>query len=409
MNTKPMRIYGVLGVLCLVFVLAGCSAAGSPAAGTGEPQPTDSAEEIPAVLSSNSVMAEGKVVPAEDAALSFQTSGVVEEVLVAEGDRVEAGQPLIRLGGIEKLQATVSAAELERLSAQQAVKTLKDTANVARSNAQLALAEAQQALDKTKDRTESKEYLRGDQEQIDTARANYVIAEDGVKEATKQYDRVDDRDEDDPVRAEYFSQLAAARQKRDTALYNLNYLLGKPDELDVAEIDAEYAVAQANVAEAQRKLDLMKDGPDAEQLALAEARLQNAEIALAAAQANLDDLVLTAPFGGTISSIGVTEGEFVTVGVAVVNMADFSSWNVETTDLTELNVSRIRMGQPAMVRFDALPGVDIIGRVTNIKPFGENRQGDIVYTVVLQLEVPDESLRWNMTASVTFLEKETTE
>jgi len=82
---------------------------------------------------------------------------------------------------------------------------------------------------------------------------------------------------------------------------------------------------------------------------------------------------------------------------------------VETTDLTELNVDKIALGQPAMIRFDAIPGLDIIGRVTKIKPFGENRQGDVVYTVVLQLEQADPRLKWNMTASVTFLDENSLE
>jgi len=51
----------------------------------------------------------------------------------------------------------------------------------------------------------------------------------------------------------------------------------------------------------------------------------------------------------------------------------------------------------------------LIGRVVSIRPFGENRQGDIVYTVLLRLEAPVDQLRWNMTASVEFLEKEAEE
>jgi len=126
---------------------------------------------------------------------------------------------------------------------------------------------------------------------------------------------------------------------------------------------------------------------------------------LAAANAMLQDLELKAPFSGEISSLSVTVGEFVTTGAAVAQLVDSSQLFVETTDLTELNIARVYEGQPAMIHFDALPDIGLIGRVTNIKPFGENRQGDIVYTVVLKLETPDERLRWNMTASVDFLEK----
>ena len=124
-----------------------------------------------------------------------------------------------------------------------------------------------------------------------------------------------------------------------------------------------------------------------------------------AAHASLKDLELLAPFDGTISAVEVVAGEFVAPGIVVVRMADFN-WVVESTDLTELNIARIQPGMPAMIKFDALPDVELIGRVDRIKPLGENRQGDIVYTAILKMDQPDDRLRWNMTASLTFLEEE---
>lgn len=401
MNSKYLRTTGILLLIVIVGLLAGCSGQGA-ASPTSQP-----AGDVPPVKSDSSVIAEGKVIPVQDASLSFTTGGVIGEVLVAEGDLVQAGQPLARLVGNEQLQAAISAAELEKLTAQQALDDLKTNYEVQHSQAQLALAQAQKDLDKAEKKVASKDWQRGSASQVDIARANYIIAENGVKEATKNYDRVDDRPQDDPIRAELFSQLAAAKQKRDTALANLNYLLNKPNELDVNEVNAGLAVAQANANEAVRKLNLLKDGPDPKQLALAQARLKNAETSLQAAKANLDDLELRAPFSGTISDVNVKVGELASPGTAAIHMADFSTWKVETTDLTELNIARVRVGQPAMVHFDALPDVGIIGRVTQVNALGENRQGDVVYTVTLKLENSHPGLHWNMTSSVTFLEKET--
>jgi HlyD family secretion protein len=399
MNFRMLRFMGTIGILIAAQALVGCGSQ-SPAAPTVQPT-----GEIAPVKADSSVIAEGKVIPAQNASLSFTTGGVVGQVLVAEGDTVAAGQPLIRLVGNEKLQAAVSAAELEVLTAQQALDDLKTSVDLQRSQAELTLAQAQKQLDTAKKKMYSKDWQRGSQSQVDIARANYIIAEDGVKQAEKYYDRVDARAEDDPIRAELFSQLAAAKQVRDKALANLNYLLAKPNTLDVNEVNAGLSVAQANVNEAVRRLNLLKDGPDANQLALAEARWKNAQVNRDAAVASLNDLELRSPFAGSVTSIDVGMGEFAAPGTAVVQMANFATWLVETTDLTELNIARVRMGQPAMVHFDALPGVDVIGRVTKIKALGENRQGDIVYTVTLQMDPTEAQLHWNMTASVTFLEK----
>jgi len=397
----PVKIARIVVIASICLFLPACSGMQTPASDSGNPV----VETISPVHSSITVMAEGSVIPAKEAALSFTTTGVIENIMVKDGDQVEAEQVLIRLEGNEQIESAIASAELELITSQQNLIDLKEQADQERAQAQLAVAEAAKELDKVLKRLDSKDYRRGDQEQIDIARSNYVLAEEAVDQAEEFYDQVDDRDESDPVRAEAFSQWAAARQRRDQALANLNYLLDKPNDLDVNQINAEVAVAQSNFDEAQRQLEKLKDGPDPALLKLAEKRVETAEVNLEAANAMLQDLELKAPFSGEISSLSVTVGEFITSGAAVAQLVDSSQWLVETTDLTELNIARIYEGQPAMIHFDALPDIGLIGRVTNIKPFGENRQGDIVYTVVLKLETPDERLRWNMTASVDFLEK----
>ena len=94
-------------------------------------------------------------------------------------------------------------------------------------------------------------------------------------------------------------------------------------------------------------------------------------------------------------------GEYVEPGTAVAHLADFSAWQVETTDLTELNVARIREGAQAAVTFDAIPGLELPGTVSHIRALGENKQGDITYLVTIKLSRQDPRLRWNMTASAT--------
>ena len=88
------------------------------------------------------------------------------------------------------------------------------------------------------------------------------------------------------------------------------------------------------------------------------------------------------------------------VGVPVARIADTSTWQVETTDLTEINVVNVKEGDPVTITLDAISGLELTGKVQRIKGFGENKQGDIVYTIVVVLDKQDERLRWNMTAKV---------
>jgi HlyD family secretion protein len=126
----------------------------------------------------------------------------------------------------------------------------------------------------------------------------------------------------------------------------------------------------------------------------------SAEAALAQARIALADAELKAPFDGTIVTLNNKVGELATPGVFVVRLADLSALRIETTDLTELSISRIRTGDAATITFDALPGVKLTGKVTRIDEYGRNRQGHIVYTVYVLPDTRDNRLRWNMTASV---------
>ncbi|NMC52291.1 MAG: HlyD family efflux transporter periplasmic adaptor subunit [Chloroflexi bacterium] len=397
MSLKGAKLSSLAIVLLASLALAACG--GAPAA-----QATPTSDVLPPVTAETfSVLAEGQVVPAQSATLSFQTAGVVEAILVEEGQSVKTGEPIARLTGSEKFRSQLTAAELELIQAEQALETLNKTAPLAKAQAELVLAKAQVELEDAKEDREKLQFRRASDNTIDQIRADYILAEDLVDQVEEQFDGVADRAEDDPIRAAALSQLAAARKARDRALYNLNYALGLPEPEDVAEAEARLQVAQQSVDDAQRTLDkFVGDGPNTDDLALAEARVANAKAAVAAAEAALSDLELTAPFDGTVVANNLKEGEYVTPGVTAAQLGNLSEWKVETTDLTELNVVDIEAGAPVRVTFDAITDLELTGTVERIKPLGENRQGDITYTILIKLDDQDPRLKWNMTAFVTF-------
>jgi HlyD family secretion protein len=93
-------------------------------------------------------------------------------------------------------------------------------------------------------------------------------------------------------------------------------------------------------------------------------------------------------------------GEQLLPGAAIVQLGDLASWQIETEDLVELDVVRVRVGAPVRVTIDALPGVQLTGKVVHIKLIGENKIGDMTYTVSIQLDQATAELAWNMTATV---------
>ena len=155
------------------------------------------------------------------------------------------------------------------------------------------------------------------------------------------------------------------------------------------------------IQQAQAQLDLLMAGARDEELAAALAAVDQAQAGLQQAQASLIDTELPAPFSGTVAVMHVKEGEQVGGGMPVVQLADLTTWQVETDDLTELDIVNVQEGDRATLTFDAIEGLELTGVVERIKPLGEEKRGDITYTVIIRPDEQDPRLRWKMTAVAT--------
>jgi HlyD family secretion protein len=357
---------------------------------------------IPVVVTKRKVVAEGLVVPIKSAALSFSTTGVISQVLAEEGDFVEEGEVIALLSGNEDQAAAVADAELNLLTAKHELEKLHDDAYLARAEAQLALAEAQKEYDTATRKRHSQNYIRGSEDSIKNAEAALVIAEEKLSEGQGMYGYVEGLSPDDPTRANALLSINQLIRDRDTAAANLAYLKGKPGEFEVAEADGKLALAEAEMNAALQRFENLVDGPNPAEVALLEAKIASYEAQLAAAKAAYADLELLAPFSGEIVSSDLKVGEVVNLDSQPVFFADMSTWQVTTTDLTELNVVDIEEDMLVLVTFDALPDLELAGKVVAIQGLGEIVQGDVTYEVLVELTEQDEKLRWNMTAYVTF-------
>ena len=138
-----------------------------------------------------------------------------------------------------------------------------------------------------------------------------------------------------------------------------------------------------------------------EALRQAEAAVQSAAAGVEEARNALARHTLGAPFAGTVSELLPEVGELVAPGMAVAQLGG-GGWVVETTDLVELDVVHVEVGQPVEVTLDALPGETLRGAVIDVGRVPEVTLGDVTYRVRVALDdVPDDlPLRWGMTALV---------
>ena len=358
-------------------------------------------ELLSTATSNVSLVSEAHLVPRDYKYLSFATGGKVSEILVKKGDTVTEGQVLARLGERSQAEAAVASANLEKVSAQQAYDELQRTVNIARAVNLQTLINAKETVNITQsawDTIDTDEY----QKKIDDATTEVNNKKDDLKTAQDDYAKYKDLSVDNPDRKLYQDKLDQAQKAYDETVRKLTTLI---DQRDLAKAD--YDKAQADVIEAQRKFDAVQNGPDPDQLSLTEARLANANAQLTAAQAALDNLELKAPFTGKVVDINVVSNEQVGTNNWAILVADESAWYVETDDLTELDVVKVALDQKATIVADALPDVEMTGKVTEISDVFSQKGGDITYKVRILLETGaggaiDPRLRWGMTVEVTF-------
>ncbi len=175
--------------------------------------------------------------------------------------------------------------------------------------------------------------------------------------------------------------------------------------IDLAEADV--GRAEAAVERAQLQVDQLP--PDAStgqiesaqaELRLAEAELDVAQSRLSDAQLAIEDTDLRAPFAGTIAAVNVEVGEQANAGQPLVALGDLTGWLIETTDLSELEVIRIAVGDQATVSFPSLPGLELTGQVESIQVRGSNSGGGVLFAVAIKPDVHHPELRWNASADV---------
>ena len=339
------------------------------------------------------VGATGKVHANQSTLLSWQTTGTIESICNDLDDQVEEGDCLAWLERSSLSQAIILA-EAELVTAE---KNLDDLLNssVAKAQAYQEMVLAQSALDDAEEDLESKNYDRASPETLDEARANLVIAEDFVTQKEHLYDAVDNRSEDDPIRAEAFAQLASAKKERNRQQANLNWLLGLPDQLELDEAEAAVELAEARLMDAEREWERLKKGPDPKDVAAAEARVDSINSTLSLGK-------LEAPFGGTITDVRSKVGDQVSPGTVTFRIDDLSHLLVDL-EVPEVDINRIEVGQPATLTFDAILGKEYTGEVTEVARVGSEGQNVVNFTVTIELLDVDEDVKPGMTAAVNII------
>lgn len=375
--TKKFVAAGALAVLFLALMVSACGGAPTPTS-SGTPSANSSAV---------TVTAKGSIVPVRYARVGFDVGGTLVQLNVKAGDAVKAGDVLGQVD-TKDLEFQVKTAQ-DALDVSQA--TLAQAKIVPRpeeiASAQAAYDSAVAALDKAQ---------RGPTaEDLSILKANLEKAKAAVDQAQAAYDQAGGP-------SNPYSGMLPQSLQLQTA--TLDYQIAKANYDKAMKIDSTaIEQAQAGVTQAKAALDLKKQGPRAEDIAVAEARVQQTQTSLDQAQAALAKAKLISPLDGMITDVATRAGEDVQAGAPLITIADLSQLRVETTDLDEFGAAHIALGEPAKITVNAFNDKVLTGKVTNIALQSVTLStGDISYVVTLALNNQDPTLRWGMTVKVEF-------
>jgi HlyD family secretion protein len=311
----------------------------------------------------------GSLAPTAEVALAFLSGGQVAEVLVEEGQVVEAGQPLVRLE-TDELALQVARSEAALASAEGQLAQLLAGPRPEEVAAQEANLAATQGGVSAAAANRDQVAAGPSAAQIASAETQVASAEMEHRGALINYDGINEKDADRKEQARY--DLWAAEVALDAARTQLDVLLAgaNADAVRAAQSNVGSAAAQRDAAQAQ--LDLLLAGSTEEQIQAAEVAVDQARVALNQARLRLEQVTLTASMAGVVTSVGVEPGEMVSVSL------------------------------------DAFPGVEMTGEVTYIAPTAQTQTGVVLYPVTVRLTPGDPStgsgqglpVRAGMTADV---------
>ena len=406
-----------------------------------------------------SIEADGLVQSDQSATLYWKIPGEVGEVLVKTGDRVVEGDSLASLKA-DSLPAYIVAAEAEKISAEReledlllssryqakALKTVDDAQKalddalhpeIMQAEAMVNLAEAQEALTLA-EHNYTVVTAATSQDEINAAYSNLLLAEDAIlkteaaiedaknkdlravaNSGVLEQEVIDDlRSDIKEVQKQLEFLLIQNRLAYQRSLESYNELLLPPDPVEIAKAESELAFATANLDDAQREWERVKDGYSSAEIAVLEAELKDAireyerikdgphpdditelEARITAAEASIAQQLLVAPFDGTITRVHAQEHDIVSPGTIAFQVDDLSRLSVKAS-ISEVDVNRVNLGDDVTLSFDAIPSKDFSGKVTKIPSVGTSFLGTSNFQITIEIQNPDDQIKPGMTVAL---------
>ena len=300
----------------------------------------------------------GTLVASTESSLGFKTSGTLTTLNVKVGDVVKSGGLIAQLDDSNQ--------QLALSQAQQALNELTSTSAIA--NAKLAVTTDQATIINAQAALNNLQYFQN-APLVQDQYAAYVIAKDNLDKAQTAYDDANvGQYINNTGEAQAYQKLYNAQLAFNTAKFNYSVYAQAPTARAVNAAQATLDLANAQLVEAQNLVTALTGGTvPANATGTGLNSLNQARLNLQTAQNNLANTKLYAPISGTVLTVSSSVGDTINSGNVFVTIADLTRSQL-TIYVDPLDYSNIKVGYNANVVFDALPNLTYTGKVTLISP-----------------------------------------
>jgi multidrug resistance efflux pump len=405
-------------------------------------------------------------IEAEEVDIGPQIGGRVEALYIQEGDDVEAGRLLARIDG-SLLEAQIASARAGVEIARAQLAQVRAGARPQQvDQAEAGLAQAVAAREGAYRAWQDAQAVRDNPQELDVqiARARAAVASAGAQlaEATARKDAAviayenywDARDDFEDATEELREQVKdlpkpqrpsipdeipaqldfhmipyqhwkawvgvntakAQLQGARVSLGNLLEIRDNPQDLE-AQVDAAeaaYRRARALADQAEARLAALRSGATEEEVAAAEAQVEQAQAALEGLLTEREKLTISAPVGGLVLKKTIHEGELAAPGATIITLGDLDEVTL-TVYVPQDQLGRVNVGQGVKVEVDSFRGQVFHGTVVAIADEAEftprNVQTEedrvnMVFAVDVSIPNPEHKLKPGVPADATILTQE---
>lgn len=380
------------------------------------------------------VMATGKVVPKQDVELGFDRSGRVSSVNFVVGDSVKRGSVIALLDSTtidSEIRKARSALEEERIKLKELQNAVPVSFDNASKSLEIAIRDAYIVSDNAV-RNRADQFFKN----VPNNPTFEVSFEDGnfvhlfPVSSSIQTDINISRKSTEDILNNWNNRLNSISSENILDYANLmsndlNYISSFIDKVadaintftpvrfqyentinnyktNMSLARSEVGRTKANLITAKENfnsISIVDEGGKFKDILVQEARVEQAKASLESLEASLNKISITAPFDGIITRQDAKVGTIISQGNSLVSITSQNNVHIEA-NISEINIGRIKEGNPVLIEFDAFPNEVFGGFVSFIEP-GDFLIGGVVnFKIRVELNTPNPKIKNGLTSNL---------